>query len=124
MLTLKMRAESCCGLRKKRKKWESITVSDEGGNLVSHIRMDRGIDISTKTAYTSGGLGIATRDVAAHSQSGGQFLGIHASNGGKLDDLCKRDSSQENGNVIGVIGVSGGSGGQDQAVVEAGAAAF
>ena len=66
----------------------NIAVADEGGNLVSHIRMDGAwlgsIDISIKKAYTSRAFDLATKDLATHSQSGGQFFGIHASNDGKI----------------------------------------
>ena len=66
----------------------NIAVADEGGNLVSHVRMDGAwigsIDISIKKAYTSRAFDIATKDLATHSQSGGQFFGIHASNDGKI----------------------------------------
>jgi uncharacterized protein GlcG (DUF336 family) len=66
----------------------NIAVADEGGNLVSHVRMDGAwlgsIDISIKKAYTSRAFDIATKDLATHSQSGGQFFGIHASNNGKI----------------------------------------
>ncbi len=66
----------------------NIAVADEGGNLVTHARMDGAwigsIDISIKKAYTSRAFDITTKDLAAHSQSGGQFFGIHASNNGKI----------------------------------------
>src|ERR1043166_1956049 len=66
----------------------NIAVADEGGNLVAHVRMDGAwigsIDISIKKAYTSRAFDIATRDLATHSQSGGQFFGIHASNDGRI----------------------------------------
>ena len=66
----------------------NIAVADEGGNLVAHVRMDGAwigsIDISQKKAYTSRAFDIATKDLATHSQSGGQFFGIHASNNGKI----------------------------------------
>src|SRR5438105_14228044 len=66
----------------------NIAVADEGGNLVAHVRMDGAwlgsIDISIKKAYTSRAFDIATKDLAQHSQSGGQFFGIHASNNGKI----------------------------------------
>src|SRR5436189_6422463 len=66
----------------------NIAVADEGGNIVAHVRMDEAwlgsIDISQKKAYTSRAFDISTRDLAAHSQSGGQFFGIHASNNGKI----------------------------------------
>src|SRR5256885_15204810 len=64
----------------------NIAVADEGGNIVAHVRMDNAwlgsIDISQKTAYTSRASDIQTKDLATHSQSGGQFFRIHASNGG------------------------------------------
>ena len=66
----------------------NIAVADGGGNIVAHVRMDGAwigsIDISQKKAYTSRAFDIATKDLASHSQSGGQFFGIHASNNGKI----------------------------------------
>ena len=66
----------------------NIAVADGGGNLVAHVRMDDAwlgsVDISIKKAYTSRAFDIATKDLATHSQSGGQFFGIHASNDGKI----------------------------------------
>jgi uncharacterized protein GlcG (DUF336 family) len=106
----------------------NVAVVDAGGNLVAHIRMDGGwigsIDISQKKAYTSRAFDIATKDLAVHSQSGGQFFGIHASNDGKIMIFAGGIPLKKNGKVVGAIGVSGGSGDQDQAVAEAGAAAF
>src|SRR6202040_3880368 len=65
----------------------NIAVADAGGNLVAHVRMDNAwmgsIDISINKAWTSRAFDIATKDLATHSQSGNQFFGIHASNGGK-----------------------------------------
>jgi uncharacterized protein GlcG (DUF336 family) len=106
----------------------NIAVVDQGGNLVSHARMDGAwlgsIDISIKKAYTSRAFDIATKDLAAHSQSGGQFFGIHASNDGKIMIFAGGIPLKKDGKVVGAIGVSGGSGEQDHAVSEAGAAAF
>jgi len=55
----------------------NIAVADEGGNIVSHVRMDGAwigsIDISQKKAYTSRAFDIATKDLAPHSQSGSRF---------------------------------------------------
>jgi uncharacterized protein GlcG (DUF336 family) len=104
----------------------NIAVADEGGNLIAHVRMDGAwlgsIDISMKKAYTSRAFDIATKDLAEHSQSGGQFFGIHASNGGKIMIFAGGIPLKRNGKVVGAIGVSGGSGEQDHAVAEAGAA--
>ena len=108
----------------------NIAVVDAGGNLVSHIRMDGAwigsIDISITKAFTSRAFDIATKDLAEHSQPGGQFYGIHVSNGGRIRIFAGGIPllSGEGGEVVGAIGVSGGSGEQDQAVAEAGAAAF
>src|SRR4029077_563340 len=106
----------------------NIAVVDAGGNLVAHVRMDGAwigsIDISINKAYTSRAFDISTKDLATHSQSGGQFFGIHASNSGKIMIFAGGIPLKKNGKVVGAIGVSGGSGDQDHAVAEAGAAAF
>jgi uncharacterized protein GlcG (DUF336 family) len=106
----------------------NIAVADEGGNIVAHVRMDNAwigsIDISMKKAYTSRAFDISTKDLATHSQSGGQFFGIHASNNGKIMIFAGGIPLQKNGKVVGAIGVSGGSGDQDHSVAQAGAAAF
>jgi uncharacterized protein GlcG (DUF336 family) len=106
----------------------NIAVVDEGGNLVSHVRMDeawRGsIDISINKAWTSRAFDISTKDLATHSQSEGQFFGIHASNGGRVMIFAGGIPLLKDGKVLGAIGVSGGSGDQDHAVAEAGAGAF
>jgi uncharacterized protein GlcG (DUF336 family) len=103
----------------------NIAVADEGGNLVAHVRMDGAwigsIDISIKKAYTSRAFDISTKDLATHSQSGGQFFGIHASNDGKIMIFAGGIPLKKKGKVVGAIGVSGGSGDQDHAVAEAGA---
>src|ERR1700683_265183 len=66
----------------------NIAVVDEGGNLVSHARMDGAwigsIDISVNKAFTSRAFDIATKDLAQYSQSGGQFFGIKVSNHGRV----------------------------------------
>ena len=106
----------------------NIAVADEGGNIVAHVRMDNAwigsIDISMKKAYTSRAFDIATKDLATHSQSGGQFFGIHVSNDGRIMIFAGGIPLKRDGKVVGAIGVSGGSGEQDHAVAEAGAAAF
>jgi len=106
----------------------NIAVADSGGNLIAHVRMDGAwigsIDISIKKAYTSRAFDIATKDLAEHSQSGGQFFGIHASNEGKIMIFAGGIPLKRDGKVVGAIGVSGGSGEQDHAVAEAGAAAY
>lgn len=106
----------------------NVAVVDTGGNLVAHVRMDGAwigsIDISINKAYTSRAFDIATKDLAAHSQSGGQFFGIHVSNRGRIMIFAGGIPLRRDGKVVGAIGVSDGSGEQDHAVAEAGAAAF
>ncbi len=106
----------------------NIAVTDSGGNLVAHARMDEAwigsIDISINKAYTARAFNIMTKDLATHSQSGGQFFGIHASNNGRIMVFAGGIPLKQGEVVIGAIGVSGGSGEQDQAVAEAGAAAL
>ena len=106
----------------------NIAVVDEGGNLVAHVRMDGAwigsIDISQKKAYTSRAFDISTKDLAAHSQSGGQFFGIHVSNHGRIMIFAGGIPLKRGGKVVGAVGVSGGSGEQDQTVAQAGADAF
>ncbi len=106
----------------------NIAVADAGGNLVAHVRMDNAwigsVDISIKKAWTSRAFDITTKDLAANSQSGDQFFGIHASNDGKVMIFAGGIPLKKDGKVVGAIGVSGGSGEQDHAVAEAGAEAF
>ena len=106
----------------------NIAVADVGGNLVAHVRMDSAwlgsVDISIKKAWTSRAFDIATKDLAEHSQSGGQFFGINASNDGKVMIFAGGIPLKQGGKVVGAIGVSGGSGEQDHTVAEAGVEAF
>ena len=106
----------------------NIAVADEGGNLVSHVRMDGAwlgsVDISIKKAFTSRAFDITTKDLATQSQSGGQFFGIHASNDGRVMIFAGGIPLKRGGKVVGAVGVSGGSGEQDHQVAQAGAEAF
>jgi len=106
----------------------NIAVVDHGGNLVAHVRMDKAwmgsVDIAINKAWTSRAFDIATKDLAELSQSGDQFFGIHASNRGRVMIFAGGIPLKRGDQVVGAIGVSGGLGKQDQAVAEAGAAAF
>ena len=106
----------------------NIAVADEGGNIVAHVRMDGAwigsIDISINKAFTSRAFDISTKDLAQHSQSGGQFFGIHVSNHGRVMVFAGGIPLKRGGKVVGAVGVSGGSGEQDHSVAEAGAKAF
>lgn len=106
----------------------NIAVADGGGNLVAFVRMDNAwmgsIDIAINKAFTARAFDISTQELAKFSQSGGQFFGIHASNHGRVMIFAGGIPLKLDGKVVGAIGVSGGMGAQDQAVAEAGAAAY
>src|SRR6266851_5566286 len=106
----------------------NIAVVDGGGNLVSHVRMDGAwigsIDISINKAFTARAFDISTKELAANSQPGDQFFGIHVSNRGRIMISAGGIPLKRAGEIVGAIGVSGGSGEQDQVVAEAGASAF
>lgn len=106
----------------------NVAIVDEGGNLVAFERMTGAwlgsIDIAQKKAWTSRAFDITTKDLGSNSQSGDQFFGIHASNGGKVMIFAGGIPLKQDGKVVGAIGISGGSGKQDHEVAEAGAAAL
>ncbi|MDQ2774666.1 MAG: heme-binding protein [Acidobacteriota bacterium] len=106
----------------------NIAVVDQGGNLVAHVRMDNAwigsVDISINKAWTARAFDISTKALAENSQSGDQFFGIHASNHGRVMIFAGGIPLKRGDQVVGAVGVSGGVGKQDQAVAEAGEAAF
>jgi len=106
----------------------NIAVVDAGGNLVAHVRMDNAwigsVDIAINKAWTARAFDIQTKQLAELSQSGDQFFGIHASNGGRVMIFAGGIPLKRGEQVVGAVGVSGGMGKQDQAVAEAGADAF
>src|ERR1700743_508306 len=106
----------------------NIAVVDAGGNLVAHIRMDKAwigsVDISINKAWTARAFDITTKELAELSQSGDQFFGIHVSNHGRVMIFAGGIPLKRGDQIVGAVGVSGGMGKQDQAVAEAGAAAF
>src|SRR6266496_6108503 len=83
----------------------NIAVADGGGNLIALVRMDGAwigsVDISIKKAYTSRAFDITTKDLATHSQSGGQFFGIHASNNGKIMIFAGGIPLKKEGKIVG-----------------------
>ena len=106
----------------------NIAVVCAGGHLLAFERMENAwmgsIDIAINKAFTARAFDISTEELAALSQSGEQFFGIHVSNGGRVMIFAGGVPLKRDGKVVGAIGVSGGMGAQDQAVAEAGAAAY
>src|ERR1700750_442706 len=95
----------------------NIAVVDEGGNLVSHVRMDNAwmgsVDIAINKAWTARAFDIQTKALAELSQSGDQFFGIHASNHGGVMIFAGGIPLKRGEEVLGAVGVSGGMGKQD-----------
>jgi uncharacterized protein GlcG (DUF336 family) len=106
----------------------NIAVVDEGSNLVAFARMDDAwlgsIDIAQNKAYTARAFDMPTIDLAPLAQPGGPLYGIEASNHGLVIVFAGGIPLLSDGRVVGAIGVSGGAVEQDQAVAEAGVAAF
>lgn len=106
----------------------NVAIVDQGNNLLAFARMEGAwlgsIDIALNKAFTARAFNLPTIDLAANSQPGQQFFGIHVSNGGKIMIFAGGIPLKRNGEVVGAIGVSGGMKEQDQAVAEAGAAVF
>ncbi|MDQ2926232.1 MAG: heme-binding protein [Acidobacteriota bacterium] len=106
----------------------NIAIVDAGGNLLAFERMANAwlgsIDIAINKAWTARAFDIETKALGENSQSGDQFFGIHASNGGRVMIFAGGLPLKKDGKVVGGIGISGGDGKQDQAVAEAGAKAL
>jgi uncharacterized protein GlcG (DUF336 family) len=107
---------------------QNIAVVDAGGNLIAFAHMDGAwlgsIDIAINKAFSSRAFDLPTKALGENSQPGGQFFGIHASNGGRVMIFAGGVPLKRGDAVIGAVGVSGGQGEQDQTVAEAAAAAL
>lgn len=105
-----------------------IAVVDAGGNLKSHVRMDGAfigsIAISIDKAYTAIAFEMPTKDLVGDTQPNQPLFGLHTTNNGRVVIFPGGIPLVRDGQVIGAIGVSTGTVDQDQAVAEAGAAAF
>ena len=86
----------------------NIAVVDEGGNLVSHIRMDGAwigsVDISINKAFTSRAFDISTKALADNAQPGDQFYGIQESNHGRVVVFAGGIPLERDGQVLGFAG--------------------
>ena len=98
--------------------WAILFLTSHGWGLIGSI------DISINKAFTLRAFDISTKDLAIHSQSDGQFLGIHVSEHGRVMVCAGGIPLKRDGKIVGAVGVSGGSGQQDHTAAEAGAQAF
>lgn len=105
-----------------------IAVTDAGGNLKSHVRMDGAfvgsITISINKAYTAIAFQQETKNLQEPTRPSGPLHGLSDAHGGRLVVFPGGIPLVREGVIFGAIGVSTGSVEQDQEVAEAGAAAF
>ena len=105
-----------------------IAVTDAGGNLKAHVRMDGAfvgsITISINKAYTAIAFQQETKNLQEPTRSEGPLHGLSDAHGGRLVVFPGGIPLVRDGEIVGAIGVSTGTVEQDQEVAEAGAAAF
>jgi len=106
----------------------NVAVVDVGANLKAFNRMDGAwlgsIDISIKKACTARYFDMGTSDLTPMVQPGESLYHIEFSNNGLITFPGGIPLKLDDGTVIGAIGVSGSTVDNDQAVAEAGVAAF
>lgn len=100
----------------------SISVVDEGGNLVAFHRMDdsllASIEVSQSKAYTAAALKCATSDAARQILPGESLYGLQNTHPGHFCLFGGGVPITVNGRCIGGLGVSGGTSEQDVCVAE------
>jgi uncharacterized protein GlcG (DUF336 family) len=106
----------------------NIAVVDAGNNLTAFARQDGAwlgsIAIAQDKAFTARAFDAGTDDLYEKAQPGGSLYGIGVSNDGRVITFPGGVPLSDGDEIVGAIGVSGGEVAQDQAVAEAGAAAF
>ena len=106
----------------------NIAVTDAGGGLIAHVRMDGAwigsVDIAINKAWTARAFDASTEDLARLTQSGQPGFGLNTTNGSKVVIFGGGTPIRVDGAVIGAVGASGGSVEQDIAVARAAASAF
>jgi len=115
MLTLDVSNKIVSAAIKKAEELEqkiSIAVVDRNGLLVNFRRMEGAFPVSDKfsisKAFTSGTLGMPTKDIEAYSLPGKPYYGIDSLEGGKFTTIAGGMPIKDaKGNVIGGVGVGG-----------------
>ena len=107
---------------------QDIAVCDIGGNLKAHYRMDGAnigsLHIAINKAYTAIAFQCETKDLTDLTRPAAPLFGLNDAHGGGLCIFPGGVLLVRDGNILGAVGVSSGTIEQDQAVAEAGAAAF
>lgn len=107
----------------------NIAVVDAGNNLKAFVRQDGAwlgsIDIAQAKAYTARAFDMPTKALTPLAQPGQPLYGLDSGNNdGRLVIIAGGIPLKRGDEVVGAIGVSGSSPDQDEAVADAGAAAF
>lgn len=106
----------------------NIAVVDAGANLKAFARMDGAwlgsIDISIKKARTARYFDMESGDLGPMVQPGQSLYHIEFSNHGLITFPGGIPLKDRDGNIVGAVGVSGSTVDNDEAVAQAGVAAF
>jgi uncharacterized protein GlcG (DUF336 family) len=106
----------------------SAAVVDQGGHLVHFQRMDKaeiaGPTLAVDKAFTAVAHRIATAELTALTQPGGDLWGLQANGGGRYVVFGGGIPCWHDGWVVGAVGVSGGTGEEDAECARAGVAVF
>jgi len=106
----------------------NIAVTDAGGGLIAHVRMDGAwlgsVDIAINKAWTARAFDASTDDLSRMTQSGQQGFGLNTTNESRVVIFGGGIPIKRDGAVIGAVGASGGSVKQDIEVAAAAAAGF
>jgi uncharacterized protein GlcG (DUF336 family) len=106
----------------------NIAVTDAGGGLVAHVRMDGAwlgsVDIAINKAWTARAFDMSTDDLVRLTQPGEQGFGLNTTNDCRVVIFGGGIPIKLDGVVIGAVGASGGSVEQDVAVARAAVSGF
>ena len=103
-------------------------MTDAGGGLLAHIRMDGAwlgsVDIAINKAWTARAFDMSTDDLARLKQPGQQAFGLNTTNDSRVVIFGGGIPIKLDGVVIGAVGASGGSVEQDVVVARAAVSGF
>jgi uncharacterized protein GlcG (DUF336 family) len=106
----------------------SAAVVDQGGHLVHFQRMDKaeiaGPTLAVDKAFTAVAHRIATAELTAMTQPGGDLWGLQANGSGRYVVFGGGIPCWHDGLVVGAVGVSGGTAEEDAECARAGVAVF
>jgi uncharacterized protein GlcG (DUF336 family) len=101
-----------------------IAVVDDGGHLLTFIRMDKAritsVDVAINKAFTAACARRATHEYAAVAGAGGPAFGMHTTNQGRFMIVGGGLPIFIKGMIAGGVGCSSGSPEQDREVAQAG----